>query len=869
MCECRTPDVPSFSALRKKQAQLTAEVNIKTTRHVSAFGNEFYMNHPAELLALDWANPLVREFIQVYPEITDNISEFMQADKWTKEVSLNDLSPMWADWKNAGHKHFYVKELAQLKNGNFVILIRWIIFKKEEYAEVYNVVHYPASATFVIHTGEIVRVKATDLKYNFIDLCETGHVFKFPASSPDWGRPVFSIQIIPWSDNVSGNVAQEYFVRFCSTSPYTSSGKQFEALAEDLQPNKYHEAYDCKLEQEIIFRIFAHVLPADNPQQAESASNAGVHSNYWCRYDSAGGMSTERETDDGYRALFKPGISRTPAQTIRTIKRQIWAACSGVQESVDNLPTATGVKDKTALLWIEKVIIKARETQKERFSTDLRLKDKKLTGEARRKVKTRIKDLIQWELYNWVISNLATVMRSLDPHQDSPCEILHSILLGDDKYIWHETNTKWDKAKGEIFAIQLQSSSTNGLNMASNALIRKHFKVVQQLGIFHLHDDLCSSNLFDLWRASGELGALLWFPEIRNLEQYLADLQICIDNVLDIWALIDPARIVTKFKLHIFECWNKIFRLCSILSNHQAPSHDISVTLAGMERFKHQVSGGWWKPPGSPEYVQAGTKITSFLDQNKELQRRLGWMDKSKPKPGKFLGTSVTFSNTDSLESRQKAISASWREIIGPHWSAGIDAHGAGKVWTTCKYVISQAGDVCTKLSWVFFKSTDTDIISAGRITNILIPLVSSTQHGDAVDILFHFNAQHDCKNLKCRAVDGAENIVQERGPTGRTQAAVQHVDTNIYFINMHALHNAHLLRETLPRNLTAPIPYFTDRDAKHREFAALLRVSGPAKRATALKKAKETREKKQRAKEGGGLAPISEVDEDPDETED
>jgi hypothetical protein len=52
MRECKTPDVPSFSALRKKQAELTKNVNIKTTHHVSAMGNEFYMNHPAELLAL-------------------------------------------------------------------------------------------------------------------------------------------------------------------------------------------------------------------------------------------------------------------------------------------------------------------------------------------------------------------------------------------------------------------------------------------------------------------------------------------------------------------------------------------------------------------------------------------------------------------------------------------------------------------------------------------------------------------------------------------------------------------------------------------------------------------------------------------------
>ncbi|KAJ7882193.1 hypothetical protein B0H14DRAFT_3433567 [Mycena olivaceomarginata] len=92
MRECGTPDIPSFSALRKKQAQLTKDVNIQTVRHVSAMGNEFYMNHPAQLLALDWANPLVREFMQVYPEITDHISEMNQADKWTKEDVLTEVT---------------------------------------------------------------------------------------------------------------------------------------------------------------------------------------------------------------------------------------------------------------------------------------------------------------------------------------------------------------------------------------------------------------------------------------------------------------------------------------------------------------------------------------------------------------------------------------------------------------------------------------------------------------------------------------------------------------------------------------------------------------------------------------------------------
>ncbi|KAJ7890222.1 hypothetical protein B0H13DRAFT_1542778, partial [Mycena leptocephala] len=88
---------------------------------------------------------------------------------------------------------------------------------------------------------------------------------------------------------------------------------------------------------------------------------------------------------------------------------------------------------------------------------------------------------------------------------------------------------------------------------------------------------------------------------------------------------------------------------------------------------------------------------------------------------------------------------------------------------------------------------------------------------------LFSFNAQHDCYGLKCPAVSGAETIVQERHETRRTQTALQHVDTDTYIINMHALHNAHLL-DTLPRSLTAPIPYLVDRDAKHDELAASLR---------------------------------------------
>jgi hypothetical protein len=68
--------------------------------------------------------------------------------------------------------------------------------------------------------------------------------------------------------------------------------------------DKWWPAYDCLLEQEIMFRILAHVLPADNPQQAETASTIGVKGHYNCRYDLSGGSDAYRETDEGYHAHF-------------------------------------------------------------------------------------------------------------------------------------------------------------------------------------------------------------------------------------------------------------------------------------------------------------------------------------------------------------------------------------------------------------------------------------------------------------------------------------------------------------------------------------------------------------------------------------
>lgn len=64
----------------------------------------------------------------------------------------------------------------------------------------------------------------------------------------------------------------------------------------------------------------------------------------------------------------------------------------------------------------------------------------------------------------------------------------------------------------------------------------------------------------------------------------------------------------------------------------------------------------------------------------------------------------------------------------------------------------------------------------------------------------------------------------------------------------MHALHNADLIRQRLPRHHWAPKPYLPDRKAAHRQFAAQARSLGTKKREETAAKAAATRARKKGA---------------------
>jgi len=122
-------------------------------------------------------------------------------------------------------------------------------------------------------------------------------------------------------------------------------------------------------------------------------------------------------------------------------------------------------------------------------------------------------------------------MPGLNIHQDTPTEILHTILLGVVKYFWGQTIWILDKAHlVKTFQIRLDNIDENGLNSPtlgaeyicrySGSLIGKHFKSLAQVMPFLIYD-LVPSTVLNGWSIIGQLVVLLWHTKIDDVEEYL------------------------------------------------------------------------------------------------------------------------------------------------------------------------------------------------------------------------------------------------------------------------------------------------------------------------------------------------------------
>ncbi|KAJ6615078.1 hypothetical protein B0H10DRAFT_1950204 [Mycena sp. CBHHK59/15] len=857
--ESGVQDVPSFDHLRKVQTKIRERCGIPTTQYKSAKGNIFHMNDPRTLVAKDWANPETRKFIYVYPEIPEDgvIREIWHAQKWRKDMDLDLLSPMY-DAKHL-QAHFYVNKLAHLKSGEFVIPIRWLKFRNHICADAF-VVEIDSSGIATVIDGHTILISSVDLTANYLDLEDEHCIPKwsegtFKSGHPDrmpnpkralaGGDPLYSSFIDYFGDDVSGNrskswnkhwnaymthhnlprvlLQQEFHVHFVSTSPHASITEQFTEIITRQTHKEPVRVRDAETQETTRFCIHANAGPSDNPMQSEISGHIGAKGNFFCRKCEAGRSEKDKETNECFHSLFSPGMPRSKEKILTELQKQAKLACAGVAQPIKNTQKDTGIKDAYTQHWIDHLLEQFKQKKQEmpgRSSTDIQ------------------EELIHWTLDNddKIYSGFLT-LKGFDPTKDTPVEILHTILLGVVKYIWHSSHTSWTPAQKQTYSLHLQSTNTNGLSIHAiranyimqyaNSLIGRQFKTIAQVNIFHVHGIVS--------------------------DERQGDVRIAVGNVMDAFAIVDPTKILSNIKLHllphseedivafgplvgvateIFECFNAVFRFCSILSNHLAPSRDIALQLADQEGLKHRLTGGWWPTPEG-DWERAGPGVRAFLETRPVLQRLVGWSIHNPPIPGSV--------KLIPLPKRQKGVPKPTRPAVMMSSTHALQALNTGNYdmaspWFACRQVIAASLDECINGSWVFAKSPITGKLVAGRIDNIL-----EDGKGSAViildDIRFLYNTQHDCEEAGCEAT-GERPHMQERVDTGLTDKVIVHKPVERFIINTHA----YLLRQALPRGLIAPIPLFVDRKAKHYELAVNLREikNGKRKRAADKRTAKK-----------------------------
>ncbi|EJD36693.1 hypothetical protein AURDEDRAFT_73929, partial [Auricularia subglabra TFB-10046 SS5] len=916
--QCGARDVPSFYALRKFQELLREKCAPATVQHRSVHGNIFYSNDIRDTIAMEFANPQIAPHFHPYPEIQPNgISEAWEASRW-REIPRDLLPPMMA----LGNQHFFLDELAQLANGQFIVPHEWVTVQGARCGLCRTVTFSELTGLATIGAvADLITVPIADFRLTFPELLAgnaipalAGALFKLRSTASAMPNPLrevadgdelFTVFVNLWADDVSGNVSkqynkhiniyvsnmglpaallqQEYFVRFVSTSPNATAPEQFSAIKEHiLDTHKApRQCYNAVSRRTCKFRIVAQALPGDNPQQSENCSHAGGMSTCHCRRCKNVRRPAE---DDGTNAWFvnnfEPGEPRTAAETLRFIEEQFDIACSGVASAVKAAQTATGVRDSIASVWIDKLVEEARRLQ----------------SAGKESPEVIAENLMIW-LWNQPGDKFHPLLEwaGLDPHSDTPVEILHTILLGIAKYVWYGLHSSWTDAMQALFVIRLQSTDISGLSIPPfraaymmqyrNNLIGKHFKALLQTQIFHLHE-LVSDQQFKLAKSAGALAAHIWFERIHDMDQYLSDLRILIANVLDAFTELDPTRIITKAKLHvlthlpddiprlgpgvrfateIYECFNAIFRMCSVLSNHQAPSRDIAIALANMDRMKHMISGGFWKE--GDEWAQASDDVRRVLQDHPIVQRHFGWAPPVVHIPGEVKPYKLSPADETILNRCEPHVAATELNITHTAWKEGVS-------------VVAEAGDICKVSAWV---------VHIGRISKIHVPIVegsmaltkplialsrysvAATLHPDfempylrpatgsngnkdivlATNVRFIINVQHDCRAAGCQPT-ASRAVRQERQETDQQALSIQHASKEYWVMNTHAFHNAVLLRRVLGRNLTAPKLNTPNRDEWLKEKEVEARYTLVTKQQEATAKAAETRARNRLAKQKG-----------------
>ncbi|KAL1698388.1 hypothetical protein EV121DRAFT_218261 [Schizophyllum commune] len=554
-------------------------------------------------------------------------------------------------------------------------------------------------------------------------------------------------------------VHKESNIHFLCTSNIAAPLEMLDGVVEHIE----HAQQDGIWVWDAIWKELVLVIPSvlaflgDNPMQSEMACHIGFRGRLFCRMckvsgasdgadeadedasappadvDSDASESNRTHTTKGKKRadetmedlmkrvenFMKMGEPRSRSETEAELASQFTQACSaGGKTAYKRMKTESGVKDTFLEQLLERYGVFAASTRK---------------GRSKRNRQDDVDKIVK-DLPHPCTSPIWRI-RDLDPHRDTPVEILHTVLLGFVKYFWRDALTRVKKADHATLINRLSSIDVSGLNVPplsghtlvtyGRSLTGRDFRVLAQVAPFVLQG-LIEDDRLRAWVSLSAVVTLVWRPEISDINGYIAKLRAAIDNFLDDVCALTP-QWFNKPKFHIllhlpdhvrrfgpamlfategFESYNAIIRSASVHSNRHAPSRDIALQMARASRVRHLLSGGYFFV--KPERAEKDHAL-SDASWNR-LQPGAGKSDalemKVIGKPVKSLLDIQTFGVHAPPALTPFAQTAHARCGLVPPSVDGTAVPTAQSPARSPKSVILQDGSRCSVLDWVVWDET-------------------------------------------------------------------------------------------------------------------------------------------------------------------
>jgi hypothetical protein len=125
---------------------------------------------------------------------------------------------------------------------------------------------------------------------------------------------------------------------------------------------------------------------------------------------------------------------------------------------------------------------------------------------------------------------LLIAIPELEPSQDTPCEILHVVLLGFIKYFWRDAVSRQNAEGKQLLIVRINSLDVYALGLPplrgetlvtyAGSLTGRDFRAIIQIAPAILYDRL-PKEAYEAWLALARLVPVVFQPSIKDLDAYL------------------------------------------------------------------------------------------------------------------------------------------------------------------------------------------------------------------------------------------------------------------------------------------------------------------------------------------------------------